>query len=141
MERSARQVRVVIGNETLADSRAAYRVLETSHPPTWYIPPDDVRLDLLQPTRGRSVCEFKGVATYFDLVMPERRIANVAWTYREPRPGYEMLRDHLCFYASRVDACFVDGERVQAQRGDFYGGWITSDVEGPFKGGPGTWGW
>jgi uncharacterized protein (DUF427 family) len=141
VERSSRRVRVIVDDVVVADSVRAVRVLETSHPPGWYIPPEDVRLDLLETSGGTSVCEFKGRATYRDLRLGERRIRDVAWVYERPAPGFEAIRDHLAFYPGRVDACFVDDERVTPQEGGFYGGWITGDVVGPFKGGPGTLGW
>ena len=141
VEPTDRRVRVEAGGEVVADTRRALRVLETSHPPVYYIPPEDVRRDLLRPSSRRTVCEFKGVAAYHDLVIGEHVIRDAAWSYAEPRPGYESLRDHLAFYPGKMDACYVDDERVVAQPGDFYGGWVTSDVEGPFKGGPGTRGW
>jgi uncharacterized protein (DUF427 family) len=130
----------------LAETRRGMRVLETSHPPVYYIPSENVRMDLLRPSETRhSFCEFKGVATYWTLAIPaaggEGVIEDVAWSYPEPARGFEPLRDFLAFYASRVDECTVDGERVRAQAGDFYGGWITSRVSGPFKGAPGTRGW
>jgi uncharacterized protein (DUF427 family) len=141
VEPSTRRVRVVVGGVTLAETRRALRVLETSHPPSWYIPADDVRMDLLVPTARRTTCEFKGEAGYYRLAdSPEGR-GEIAWTYPRPRAGYETIRGHLSFYAGRVDEAWVDDERVQPQEGDFYGGWITSDVSGPFKGGPGTRGW
>ena len=137
-----RRVRVEIGGHTLADSKAALRVLETSHPPTIYIPPADVHSELLSDSGARgSWCEFKGGAHYVDAIVSGRRLEAVGWTYPEPSPGYEMLRDHLAFYPSRVDAAWLDDERVQGQEGDFYGGWITSDLVGPFKGPPGTLLW
>ena len=117
------------------------RVLETSHPPVYYIPPEDVQVGFLSRSGHTSYCEFKGRATYYDLRVSDRTALDAAWSYHNPAMGYESLKDHLAFYSSRVDACYVDGERVQAQEGDFYGGWITSDIEGPFKGGPGTRGW
>jgi uncharacterized protein (DUF427 family) len=134
-------VRVIVDGVVVADSVRAVRVLETSHPPGWYIPPDDVRLDLLERSAGTSVCEYKGRATYRSLRLGERHIRDVAWVYEQPAPGYEAIRDHLAFYPGRVDACFIDDERVVPQEGGFYGGWITSDVVGPFKGAPGTLGW
>ncbi|HZW00383.1 MAG TPA: DUF427 domain-containing protein [Candidatus Deferrimicrobium sp.] len=141
VEPSARRVRVVVDGITVADSSRAVRVLETSHPPSWYIPAQDVRMDLLAPTTRRTVCEYKGQASYYRWAgHPEGR-AEIAWAYLEPRPGYEAIRGHLSFYAGRVDEAWVDEERVAPQEGDFYGGWITSDVHGPFKGGPGTRGW
>ncbi len=138
----ARRVRVELGGELLADSAAALRVLETSHPPTIYIPPGDVRMDLLADSGARSTwCEFKGFARYVDAVLHGRRFQAVGWSYPSPSPGYEELRDHVSFYAGRVDAAWLDDERVRSQPGDFYGGWVTSDLVGPFKGPPGTAGW
>jgi uncharacterized protein (DUF427 family) len=129
------RVRLELHGEVLAASTHALRVPETSHPPTIYVPPDDVRADLLTPSDARSTwCEFKGVARYLDAVVAGRRIHAVGWTYRKPSPGYEALRDHIAFYPSRVDAAWIGEERVQAQPSDFYGGWITADLVGPFKG-------
>ncbi len=136
-----RRVRVVLGGVTLADSRRALRVLETSHPPTIYVPPDDVALECLRPTSGRSRCEWKGAASYFDVEAGGRREERAAWSYPSPVPAFAALRDHVSVYPGRMDECFLDEERVLAQPGDFYGGWITADVEGPFKGPPGTLGW
>lgn len=143
------RIRVVVDGVTIADTTRGLRVLETSHPPAYYVPPEDVRAELLVPNARSTVCEFKGRASYVDLRLPgelaasgrPRAVASVAWGYRDPAPGYEALRDHLAFYASRVDEAWVGDERATAQAGDFYGGWITSRVVGPFKGGPGTWGW
>ena len=142
-------IRVVHRGVLVAETRRALRVLETSHPPVFYLPPEDVRLDLLRLSATRqSFCEFKGVASYWDLDLRSAigagsgtLVADVGWTYAQPTRPFAGLRDHLALYASRVDECSVDGERVQAQAGDFYGGWITSRVVGPFKGGPGTRGW
>ena len=136
-----RRVRIELGGATVADSRAALRVLETSHPPTIYVPPQDVDAACVRPARGSSFCEFKGNARYLDVLGGGRAQERAAWTYPAPTPGYAALRDHLCFYPSRMDACWLDDERVQSQEGDFYGGWITADLRGPFKGGPGTLGW
>ena len=117
-------------------------MLETSHPPTIYLPPSDVRSDLLRERGGRgSLCEWKGYATYFDVEAGDRVERAAAWTYRDPVPRYAALRDFVSLYPGRMDACFLDDELVQAQPGDFYGGWITSDLVGPFKGAPGTLGW
>jgi uncharacterized protein (DUF427 family) len=107
----------------------------------YYIPPEDVRSEFLRPSRRHTCCEFKGEASYYDLVVAGREVKEAAWYYPEPSPGYEAIRDHLAFYPGRVDAAWVDDERVTAQAGDFYGGWITSEIEGPFKGAPGTAGW
>lgn len=140
VESDDRHIRVLSGDMVIADSHRGSRVLETSHPPVFYIPPDDVDFDLLEPSRRRTFCEFKGEATYWDLNSTKRQIANVAWSYPDPTPGYESITGWVAFYPSLVD-CLVDDEKVKAQEGDFYGGWITPEITGPFKGGPGTWGW
>ena len=142
VEPCRRHVRVELAGQVLADSGDALRVLETSHPPTIYIPRDDVRVDLLVPSRVRSTwCEFKGTARYLDALIADRRYETVAWTYPDPSPGYAQLGDHLAFYPGRVDAAWLDDERVKAQDGDFYGGWITAGLVGPLKGAPGTLHW
>lgn len=134
-------IRVEFNGEVVAKTRRAFRALETSHPPVYYIPPDDVRTEWLSQTARRTFCEFKGMARYWTLTVGDRTAENVAWCYADPNPAFEAIKDCLAFYPSRVDACFVDGEKVQAQAGDFYGGWITKGIVGPFKGGPGTAGW
>ncbi len=137
-----REVRVELGGEELARSSRALRVLETSHPPTIYFPPADVRWDLLADSAApRTWCEFKGSARYLDATVPGRAVAAVGWTYAAPASGYEALRDHVAFYPGRVDAAWLGDERVRGQASDFYGGWITADLVGPFKGPPGTLGW
>jgi uncharacterized protein (DUF427 family) len=141
VEATNRRVRVVLQGETIAESSRAKRVLETSHPPVFYIPPEDVRREFLQASPRRTWCEFKGEAHYWNLRVGERDVRNAAWSYPQPSQGFEGIRDHIAFYPSLVDACYVDEEQVQSQAGDFYGGWITSDIEGPFKGGPGTEAW
>ncbi|HUO69871.1 MAG TPA: DUF427 domain-containing protein [Solirubrobacteraceae bacterium] len=137
-----RRVRVELAGEVLAESTHALRVLETSHPPTIYIPPADVRRTC--PTESQTHptrCEFKGTARYLDAIVDGRRFIAVGWCYPHPAPEYEALRDHVAFYPGRVDAACLDDERVHAQESDFYGGWITSDLFGPFKGPPDTLGW
>ena len=141
VEASTRRVRVEVDGVVIVESTRALRVLETSHPPVYYVPPEDVRSEFLRPSRRTTWCEFKGEALYYDLEIGERTVRDVAWYYPEPSRGYEALRDHVAFYPGRVDAAYVDDERVQPQDGDFYGGWITSEIEGPFKGAPGTTGW
>jgi uncharacterized protein (DUF427 family) len=137
-----RRIRLELGGRTLADSAHALRVLETSHPPTIYIPPGDVDGELIVVSAARPTwCEFKGAARYVDAVVGERCVTAVGWTYPDPTAGYEQLRDHIAFYPGRVDAAWLGEERVEAQEGDFYGGWITADLIGPFKGAPGTLGW
>lgn len=133
----AGRVRVVHQGVMVADTVAAVRVLETSQPPAFYLPPADVRMDLLTPSRSTTMCEWKGAAAYWHL----DTITDVAWSYPHTRPGFDGIRDHLAFYAQKVDECWVDDERVLPNPGNFYGGWITSTVVGPFKGGPGTLGW
>jgi uncharacterized protein (DUF427 family) len=138
VEPSAARVVVELDGQVLADTRRSLRVLETSHPPVFYIPAADVRVDRLRPSARRpTVCEFKGAARYYDA--GDR--SAVAWSYASPSPGYEAIAGCYAFYPGRVDRATVDGEQVVAQPGDFYGGWITSAVTGPFKGGPGTTGW
>jgi len=134
-------LRVDFAGDIIAETHRGYRVLETSHPPVYYIPPVDVRLQFLKPAPGRSFCEFKGAARYWSLQVNGRHVENAAWSYPDPTRDFMVLKDYLAFYASRVDACWVGGERVRAQDGDFYGGWITSGIVGPFKGAPGTQGW
>jgi uncharacterized protein (DUF427 family) len=141
VEPCSQRLRVEFNGEIVADTTRGYRLLETSHPPTYYIPPSDVKLEFLKPNTHRSFCEFKGEARYWDLHAGSRIALAAAWSYASPSNPYALLRDHLSFYANRVDACFVGEERVQPQEGDFYGGWITSNLTGPFKGAPGTRGW
>ncbi|MFF4648398.1 DUF427 domain-containing protein [Streptomyces sp. NPDC001380] len=138
---SPERVTVEFAGVTVADTRSALRVLETSHPPVFYIPREDVAARLLRPSRRRSWCEWKGQAVYWDLVAGGEESADAAWSYPDPSRGFEAIRDHLAFYPSRVGRCTVAGEEVVPQEGDFYGGWITSEVTGPFKGAPGTAGW
>ena len=161
LEASSRLVEVRFGGIQLAASRRALRVLETSHPPVYYVPPEDVRMEYLLPSDRQSWCEWKGLASYYHLEAPaaaeaaaasaagggaagasaRRRAENGAWYYPDPTVPYKEIRNYIAFYPHAVDACYVDGEQVQAQPGDFYGGWITRDVVGPFKGGPGTSHW
>lgn len=148
--RGGELVRVVLCGREVARSDRALRVLETSHPPTYYLPRDAFVPGVLKPaTEGRrTVCEFKGAADYWDLVVGGLRLARAGWSYDRPLPGYEQLRGHVALMPGHVDGaedpgdgCFVDGERVVAQEGGFYGGWVTSRVTGPFKGAPGTLLW
>lgn len=141
VEQLASVARVQFDGITIAKSAAALRVLETSHPPTIYFPPTDVHLELLKPSSGITLCEWKGQASYFDLAGEHRESSSAAWSYADPLPAYRALKDYVAFYPQRVDACFIDDERVTAQAGDFYGGWITADIKGPFKGAGGTAGW
>lgn len=141
LEPVTRRLVVVLGGETIAETTRAYRVLETSHPPNYYFPPDDVSPDALEPSAGRSFCEFKGRAHYFTVRGGDRREVDSAWGYERPGPAFEAITGYVAFYPARMDGCSVDDELVTPQDGGFYGGWITPDVVGPFKGGPGSRGW
>jgi len=141
LEKVSDTLRVVFAGETVARTGQGFRVLETSHPPVYYIPPGDIRPDCLVKAAGQSFCEYKGVATYWSLDVGGTRSENAAWSYPDPTAAFAPIRDYLAFYATRVDECWVGGERVRPQEGDFYGGWITSRVVGPFKGAAGTRGW
>ncbi len=143
LEPTVRHLRVIHAVIVVAETRRGLRILETSHPPVYYFPPNDVATKWLRPSARRGTfCEFKGVASYWDLVMEGRpSLPGVAWSYATPSTAYAALRDHFAFYATMMDECWVDEERVLAQPGNFYGGWITSHVKGPFKGAPGTIGW
>jgi uncharacterized protein (DUF427 family) len=139
--RTDAHVRVELAGEVVADTRRAWRVLETSQPPAYYLPPDDVRADLLVPSLSSTFCEWKGQASYVSIQVGDRLAVDAGWRYDHPTERFAPITGHLAFYAQRVDACFVDDERVVPMDGAFYGGWITSSVVGPFKGGPGTAGW
>ena len=134
-------VLITHGGAVVADTRAAVRTLETSHPPSYYIPPSDIPPGRVRRAGGGSFCEWKGQAVYWDVVIDGVVMPRVAWSYPNPTPLFERLRDHLAFYSAPFDRCSVDGETVVPQEGVFYGGWITSHVAGPFKGGPGSLGW
>lgn len=136
-----REALVEFGGVVVARTTRALRVLETSHPPGIYFPPEDVRLDLLVLVPGRSVCEWKGVADYYSIEVGGRVSRQAAWCYPRPTAGFAQLAGYLSFYPARVDRCLLGHEVVKAQAGGFYGGWITSDVAGPFKGEPGSRGW
>jgi len=141
VEPSSETVEIHLGGELVARTNASYRVLETSHPPTYYVPMDAFAQGVLRPADGSSHCEWKGIASYVDLVTPGRTAPRAGWTYPHPTPAFEVIRDHVAVMPGQVDRCTVDGETVQPQAGGFYGGWITARVVGPFKGEPGTWGW
>ncbi len=141
LEPLRRRARVYYSGRKIADSIRAMRVLETSHPPTIYIPQADIDMTCLLRVPHRSFCEFKGEARYWDIAVDGDVVDAAAWSYPKPTTDYEALTDHIAFYPGRVEACFLDDEQVAAQAGDFYGGWITNDITGPFKGPPGTRGW
>ncbi len=141
LEPVGKRIRVTFNGVAIADTRRAWRVLETSHPPVYYIPPEDLRRDLLVRTSRSSFCEWKGLARYVTVRVGERSAEAAGWTYPEPTAGFEPIRDHVAFYPAAMDRCTVDGEEARPQPGRFYGGWVTSDVVGPFKGEPGTESW
>lgn len=141
LEPAADRLRIVLGGETIADTVEGWRVLETSHPPVYYLPPRDIRPGALVPALGRSVCEWKGAASYFDVTGGGRHAARAAWSYPDPTEPFRPIRGYVAFYPGLMDACFVADEQARPQPGGFYGGWITAAVVGPFKGEPGTQGW
>ena len=140
-EPSSRRIRIVHRGIVIADTGASVRTLETSHPPSYYIPLADIMPGALQPSGRRTFCEWKGDAAYFDLVVGDVRLRDVGWSYPDPSPDFHLLRGHVAFYAAALDGCFVDGEHVTPQPGGYYGGWITSHIAGPFKGAPGSRFW
>ena len=140
LERVPQTLRIVFAGATIVETAAAWRVLETSHPPVYYLPQAAFTCEVL-PRPGRSFCEWKGMAAYWSLRLGDRLAPDCAWSYPEPTPGFEPIRDHLAVYPAAMEACFVGDERVRPQPGGFYGGWITGNLVGPFKGGRGTAGW
>jgi uncharacterized protein (DUF427 family) len=136
-----RHVQVWFNRHLVADTRRAYRVLEKSHPPSIYIPPADVDMACLRHDSGSSLCEWKGQASYYTVVVGDQRAVRAAWSYHNPWSPFQAIRDYLAFYPGPMEACMVDGQRVRAQPGCFYGGWITREIVGPFKGVPGSREW
>ncbi len=141
LEPVSKTIRIVFGGRVIAETAAAFRVLETSHPPVYYLPRAAFRDCVLEPAAGESFCEWKGSAKYWTIRAGDAVAARAAWSYPEPTPRFLPIRDHLAVYAGRMEQCFVGEEAVTPQPGGFYGGWITSDLKGPFKGGPGSMGW
>jgi uncharacterized protein (DUF427 family) len=135
------RIKIVFNGEIIVDSQNAKRVLETSHPPTYYIPMADIKLEALQPSPVKTWCEWKGEARYYDILVGNQIAEKAAWFYPNPTPNFSEIKDHVAFYANKMDGCFVGDERVKPQPGAFYGGWITPNIDGPFKGNPGTSGW
>ncbi|WP_426574718.1 DUF427 domain-containing protein [Aquihabitans sp. McL0605] len=142
VEATSELIRVVHGGRAVCETARALRVLETSQPPGIYIPTSDTDMSLLRPSPGHSFCEWKGAASYHHLLVPgSAPVVDACWYYPQPPPAYAALIDHVAFYPQLVDACFIEDEQVAGNEGTFYGGWITSRIVGPFKGGDGTWGW
>jgi uncharacterized protein (DUF427 family) len=136
-----KHIKVIFNNLLIADTSRAKRILETSGPPVYYIPPTDIKMAHLIATRKNTFCEWKGIASYYTVVVSDKRAENAAWFYTKPTSGYESIKDYVAFYPQKMDACYLDGELVKPQSGSFYGGWIISEIVGPFKGEPGTEGW
>ena len=145
LERTAKRIQIWLGGELIADTERsaqdAFRVLETSHPPGYYLPPDAFAPGVLSRATGSSICEFKGAATYWTLTGGDKTAQKAGWSYEHPTPAFREMAGYIAVYAAEMDECRVDGEVVTPQPGQFYGGWITADVVGPFKGEPGTMGW
>jgi uncharacterized protein (DUF427 family) len=140
-EPTSRHIRITHGGMVLAETSSSIRTLETSHPPSYYIPQADIAMSLLTATDRTSFCEWKGHAVYWTVAIAGSVFRDVGWSYPEPTRGFSVLRDHIAFYAAPFDRCLVDNVDVVPQPGAFYGGWITPDLAGPFKGVPGSSFW
>jgi len=138
---SPAHILVTLGGQTVCETRSSWQVLETSHPPTYYLPRAAFAAGSLRPAAGHSFCEWKGSASYLDVVGGTAVAERAAWFYPTPSREFAVLVDHVALYPGAMDSCLVDGERVLPQPGGFYGGWVTSAVAGPFKGVPGSNGW
>ncbi|HIK34273.1 MULTISPECIES: DUF427 domain-containing protein [unclassified Thermosynechococcus] len=141
VEPTSKHLRVVFNSVVIADTQRGQRVLETSHPPVYYFPPEDVQAQYLVPSARQTFCEWKGQGAYYHVKVGDRQADNAAWYYPKPTAAFAPIRNYIAFYAALMDECTVDGVVVIPQPGGFYGGWITPDIVGPFKGAPGTWGW
>ena len=141
IEPADKHIKIIFNNKLIADTHRSKRILEISHPPNYYIPLDDIEIAYLTPSTHSTYCEWKGRAHYYTLQVGGRKAKNVAWYYPTISPEYEELEGYVGFYPGPMDACYIDSEEVKPQAGSFYAGWITNDVVGPFKGGPGSWGW
>ena len=136
-----KKITIVFNGVTICETHQAQRILETSHPPSYYLPSADIQMEYLQLSPQSSFCEWKGRAIYYTLTMGDQQLVNVAWAYPEPTVNFAVIKDYLAFYAHPMDACYVGEDLVTPQPGNFYGGWITPDIVGPFKGVPNSWGW
>ncbi|MEP6924083.1 MAG: DUF427 domain-containing protein [Pyrinomonadaceae bacterium] len=141
LQPTTKHLKIIFGGIMIAETTGAFRVLETSHPPVYYFPPDHVKREFLREASGSSFCEWKGSAGYYSIEANSKRVEKAAWFYANPTPAFAAVKNYIAFYPSKMDACFVNDELVNAQEGDFYGGWITNEIVGPFKGANGTWGW
>jgi len=141
LEKINKKIKIIFNRETIVITTNAFRALETSHPPVYYIPPEDINMEFLFPGNGASHCEWKGRASYYNVKVKGKEAIKAGWYYSLPTDEFAEIKNYVAFYAEKMEACFVDGEKVIPQRGGFYGGWITKDIVGPFKGEPGTFGW
>ena len=141
VEDTNKHIQIIFNKQVIADTYRAKRLLETSHPPNYYIPLEDIKSEYLTQSHHASYCEWKGKARYYNVQVEDRQALNAAWGYPDISPRYAALKGSVGFYPGPMDACYVDEEQVEPQAGDFYAGWITKDVVGPFKGEPGSWGW
>ncbi|MFQ4146033.1 DUF427 domain-containing protein [Chlorogloeopsis sp. ULAP02] len=141
LEDTNKHIKVIFNDVIIADTHRAKRVLETSHPPVYYIPPEDIKMEYLIQAPQSSFCEWKGGAGYYTIRVNQKEVKNAAWFYPNPTPAFATIKNYVAFYAHLMDACYLNEEKVQPQPGNFYGGWITSDIVGPFKGIAGSWGW
>lgn len=141
LEPTSKHLQVIFNQAVIADTHRGQRVLETSHPPVYYFPPEDVKVEYLERSPRQTYCEWKGQGAYYHICVGGQRIEDAAWFYPQPTAAFTAIRDYIAFYADMMDACYVDGTLVTPQPGRFYGGWITPDIVGPFKGIPGSWGW
>jgi uncharacterized protein (DUF427 family) len=135
LEDSPKHIQVIFNGVIIADTTHAKRVLETSHPPVYYIPPEDIKMEYLQKTSRSTYCEWKGGASYYTVRVGSEVSPNAAWYYPKPTPGFESMTNYVAFYVQRMEKCLVDDEIAEPQPGDFYGGWVTKDIVGPIKGG------
>jgi uncharacterized protein (DUF427 family) len=141
LEETSKHIQIIFNGVAIADTHHAKRVVETSHPPVYYIPPADIKLEYLVKSPRATYCEWKGQGAYYTVIVGDKQAENVGWYYPQPTDDFANIKDYVAFYPAPMDACYVDGEKVEPQPGGFYGGWITSDVVGPFKGAAGSWGW
>jgi uncharacterized protein (DUF427 family) len=141
LEKISQHIRIIFNEIHLVESHNTYRVLETSHPPGYYIPQDDILMEYLIPSTRKTYCEWKGEGSYYHIQVGNKRVENAAWFYSNPTPNFISIKNYLAFYPGLMDSCWVDNEKVVPQPGSFYGGWITSNLIGPFKGIPGSQGW
>lgn len=136
VEGTSKNVKIVFNDVVIAETTNAIRVLQKDHPPVYYIPQKDIHMEYLTATSKTSTCEFKGKAFYYDIKVGPKSVAGVGWTYPEPTKGYEAITNYIAFYPGKMDACYVDGERVTPEPGDYFGGWVTKDIVGPFEAAP-----